>query len=254
MSLQNQSWSGAKQQPAVWDHPGTYGGSPWSVELAPNSGAQQIYAASIAGSWIGLHNLTAKHGFRCFSIRNVTDILLDSCHAIEPGIPGSSWGSGGQGFYADHVSRLTVQDCTCQNPAGHGIYLAETIQTARLLRLQFSGGPTEHACLFQLNSEGGDGITDIEVHGSVFVSQSHTIPCANFLGCGLQNAPVLVQGCKFQGGRNVAVDRGGPRPAFVRFVDTQMDQPLLVGPGSVVWLVGTSKSIKTTGPGKVVRQ
>src|SRR5438046_8930328 len=43
-----------------------------------------------------------------------------------------------QGLYADHAQNLTISDFCVSDAAGHGIYLADTIQTARLTRLTLS--------------------------------------------------------------------------------------------------------------------
>jgi hypothetical protein len=257
----NRTWSGNQSSPAVWDKPGSYQGNGWGVLLPQSAGNSQVNAASVQGSGVQLHHLTAQHGFQCFSIKHpagqmISDILLDGCHAIGAGVPGSPHGSGGQGYYVEHVSRFVMQDCSCQDPAGHGIYLAETVQTFRLIRLNFNSA-NEHSQLFQLNSEAGNGIFDGIIDGCLFFVRDQSTGCANFLGAGRQDQPILVKNTHFKGGRqqSVSVDRspGNNRPCFVTMQDSSVDQTVFVGPGCFLWLTGSSRNIRTSGPGKVVK-
>lgn len=257
----NRTWQGKQSVPAVWDKAGSYAGNGWSVQLPQSAGNAEVYAAAVQGSGVGLHGLTAQHGFRCFSVKHpagqmIANVLLDRCHALNAGLPGSPHGSGGQGYYAEHVSGFTMQDCSCQDPAGHGIYLAETIQGFRLIRLNFSSA-NEHSQLFQANSEAGNGIVDGILDGCMFFVRDQSTGCANFLGAGKRDQPILVKNSHFKGGRqqSVAVDRspGNNRPSFVTLQDTTVDQTVFVGPNCILWLTGSSRNVRTSGPGKVVK-
>src|SRR5438046_7843823 len=107
-----------------------------------------------------------------------------------------------QGLYADHAQNLTISDFCVSDAAGHGIYLADTIQTARLTRLTLSAAGN-HAPLFQLNSESGQGITDVTVSDSVIEQRdlNPQVGVVNVMGAGLPIQPIEFQRVRMKGGR-----------------------------------------------------
>jgi hypothetical protein len=263
---QNASWSGTKAQPAKWSRAGDYRGAGWAVVLPQAAGNSDTDAATVSGSGVKLHGLTATHGRRCFSVHSptggtLTDVLLDGCTARDAGIPGSSHGSAGQGYYLDNATRLTVQNCSSTGAAGHSLYLALTAQTVRFSRLNLAS-TRPHAPVAQLNSgDGGRGFRDFECTDSTFTETSGTVTVLNLLGAGFANDPVRFVRDTFNGGGNpravLVSNFAAPRPSFARFQACVVNGGVVVEGNSVLTIDGATRisgPIKTLSGGRVVRQ
>lgn len=258
--LLNQSWSGPKQGPATWTKAGPYGGGQWSVQVPLNDA--QHDAATIAGSGVQLHDLTAQHGRRAISVHHPTGQTLQNVGlyhvtAQNAGVPGSPHGSAGQGVYADNLLHFVMQGVTATGNAGHGLYIALTAHDCHLLNCVFRGAG--HAPCAQWNSgDGGQGFWKQLIEACEFHSTGQTV--LNLLGAGWQNDPMAFRGCTIDGAgfpRAVVVSNyAAPRGSYAVFDGCHINGGLVVeGPSVAILKNGTTVSgpQKTSGGGKIVK-
>jgi hypothetical protein len=195
---------------------GLYQFAPGAAVEIPVGQSLKMIGIDIRADGVTLEGAVVVAGFRQINVQGKKHTTIRRAKLTRAGVPHSPHGTGGHAIYGDHGSDFVLEDSIIEAPAGHGLYLAETWSSIRIRRTRFHGDGTAHSPLFQLNSEGGQGIFDAEMEDCQFIVDGPKAGNLNLWGAGKAGQAVVFRRCKMQGGAGtVNADQVGGRPSFV---------------------------------------